>query len=109
MKTLMINVPKKDPEQKKYNYTQSTYLTNFRQVVSASTGGIMKPFWLIFKGFIRIRLILGSVTVWDDTNYNTRRLKNTEITNNKQFLQNIQLDDYSITAIICQRYIYLTI
>ncbi|XP_025421610.1 cilia- and flagella-associated protein 251-like [Sipha flava] len=84
-KTLMINVPKKNPEQKKYNYTQSTYLTNFRQVVSASTGG--------------------SITVWDDTIYNTRRLKNTKITNNKQFLKNIQLDDYPITTIICQRFI----
>lgn len=38
---IIIHVPTQDTtSQKKYINTQSTYLTNTRQVVSASTGGI---------------------------------------------------------------------
>lgn len=37
---IIITIPAQDLMQKKYNYTQSTYLTNSRQVFSASTGGI---------------------------------------------------------------------
>lgn len=36
---IIICIPDQDLMQKKYNYTQSTYLTNSRQVFSASTGG----------------------------------------------------------------------
>lgn len=37
---IIITVPRKNAIQKKYIYTQSSYLTNTRQVVSASTKGI---------------------------------------------------------------------
>jgi len=36
---IIIKVPTQDSLQKKFIYTQSTYITNTRQVVSASTGG----------------------------------------------------------------------
>lgn len=36
---IIITVPTQDTIQKKYINTQSTYLTNTRQVLSASTGG----------------------------------------------------------------------
>lgn len=39
VRKLIITVPNKDPKQAKYNYTQSTYIRKFRQVLSASTGG----------------------------------------------------------------------
>jgi len=37
---IIITVPTQDAIQKKYIYTQSTYLTNTRQVLSASIKGI---------------------------------------------------------------------
>jgi len=39
---IIINVPTQDAIQKKYINTQSAYLTNTRQVVSATTKGIAK-------------------------------------------------------------------
>eukprot|EP00102_Acyrthosiphon_pisum_P008905 XP_003246262.1 PREDICTED: WD repeat-containing protein 66-like [Acyrthosiphon pisum] len=78
---IIINVPTQDAIQKKYINTQSAYLTSTRQVVSATTKG-----W---------------VTVWDDNNYNASTVKDEPITNNKQYLKRVKLDEHSITTIIC--------
>ncbi|XP_050063809.1 cilia- and flagella-associated protein 251-like isoform X4 [Aphis gossypii] len=78
---IIITIPAQDLMQKKYNYTQSTYLTNSRQVFSASTGG-----W---------------VTVWDDTDYDVMEIANEPITNNKLYLKHVKLDEHSITTLMC--------
>ncbi|CAI6356934.1 unnamed protein product [Macrosiphum euphorbiae] len=79
---VIINVPTKNVVQKKNIYTQSAYLTNTRQVVSATTKG-----W---------------VTVWDDNDYDVSTIIKYElITNNKKYLKRVKLDEHSITTIIC--------
>lgn len=44
------------------------------------------------------------MSIWDDVNYNVRKIKNTSMTNNKQFLKTVRLDDHPITTIICKKY-----
>jgi len=44
--------------------------------------------------------LLGWVTVWDDNNYNVLTIKDEPITNNKQYLKHVKLDDHAITTII---------
>lgn len=51
---------------------------------------------------IFIRSLLGWVTVWDDNDYDVLTIiKNEPITNNKQYLKRVKLDEHSITTIIC--------
>lgn len=44
-------------------------------------------------------IILGWVTVWDDNDYNVLTIKDEPITNNKQYLKHVKLDEHAITTI----------
>lgn len=50
---------------------------------------------------IFIRSLLGWVTVWDDNDYDVLTIKDEPITNNKQYLKHVKLDEHSITTIVC--------
>jgi len=50
---------------------------------------------------IFIQPLLGWVTVWDDNDYDVLTIKDEPITNNKQYLKRVKLDEHSITTIIC--------
>ncbi|XP_050431891.1 cilia- and flagella-associated protein 251-like [Adelges cooleyi] len=82
---LAVHNPGLDPEQKEHQYTQSVYITNFRQVLSASTGG--------------------NVSVWDDYDYNSLEITETPIKNEKRLLKTVRLQNCAINTIICQKVI----
>lgn len=42
------------------------------------------------------------VTVWDDMDYMAIKVQHTPVTNDKQYLKTVKLDNHSITTIICQ-------
>ncbi|XP_050541916.1 cilia- and flagella-associated protein 251-like [Daktulosphaira vitifoliae] len=82
---LIVQIPT-EKGQKNYEYTQSTYLNNFRQVLSATTRGL--------------------VAVWDDYDYGSIEAHNNRpVTNKKRLLKTVQLQNHSIITIICHKLI----